>query len=154
MRTSEPPRKSSSLTRIRAAETFLHLHTFMGDESVQTIETGLECGRWFPRKRRNTVRIPQLCTCHSNFQFSQQLLTAFESRFEYLDWLNTHKRRQRPKPFCRTNQRRRFPRRLSRCSLFVMVLHQQSISQFSLQHRPHLGPDLIIQIDSAPLITG
>ena len=82
---SEPPRKSPS--PICAAEYFRPLHKLIGVKSVRKNETGLERGRWLSRKLRNTVLTQQrstMSTCHSNFQFSQQSLIAFEPRFDFL----------------------------------------------------------------------
>jgi hypothetical protein len=41
------------------------------------IETGLKRGRQLSRKQRNTVHMQHLSICHNNYQFPQQLLTAF-----------------------------------------------------------------------------
>jgi hypothetical protein len=41
---------SESSSPIRAAERFMSLHKFESVESVQKIETGLECGQWLLRK--------------------------------------------------------------------------------------------------------
>ena len=115
MRRGDPPRKSSS--PIRASECFRPLHKLIGVESVRKIETGLERGQWLSRKLRNTVLMLSSCPAWPvccNYQFSQQPLTAFESRFDFPDRLDPHKRMQRPKTFRRANRRRRFPRRVSR----------------------------------------
>ena len=117
MRRGDPPRKSSS--PIRGAECFRPLHTFLGVKSVRKIETGLERGQQLSRKLRNTVFTQQrstMSTCHSNFQFSQQPLITFESRFNFLDRLDPYQLMYRPKIFRRANRRRRFPRRVSSCN--------------------------------------
>ena len=104
---------------IRGAEYFRPLHKLIGVTSVRKIETGLQRGRWLSRKLRNTVLTQQrstMSTCHSNFQFSQQSLIAFEPRFDFLAWIDTLKLMQRPKIFSRANRRRRFPRRVSSCN--------------------------------------
>ncbi len=88
---------------------------------------GLERGWWLPRKQKNTVHMQQLSTCHSNFQFSQQSLTAFESRFNFPDQCTTHKHMQRPETCYRTNWQRRFWR-LSCCHVTASA---QRLSVFS-----------------------
>ena len=67
-----------------------------------------------------------------NYQFSQQPLTAFESRFDFPDQLDTLKLMQKQKTFCHADWRRRFPRRVSP-SQKVILLHEHSVSQFSRQ---------------------
>ena len=104
---------------ICGAEYFRPLHKFIGVKSVRKIETGLERGQRLSRKLRNTVLTQQhstMSTCHSIFQFSQQPLIAFESRFDFLDRLDPYQLMQRPKIFRAANRRRRFPRRVSSCN--------------------------------------
>ena len=101
----DPPRKSSS--PIRGAEYFRPLHKFKGVDSAQKVETGLECDQRLLRKLKNTVtgaHCAMLLCEHSVSQFSQQPLTAFESRFDFPDRINTVKHRQRPKTFSRANR--------------------------------------------------
>jgi hypothetical protein len=113
MTRGEPPKKL--LWLIHVADFFLSLNKLRQVESVWKIKTGLERGQLLPRKLRNTVQMQQLSTCHSNFQFSQQLLTAFKSCSVFSDPLNLLKLMQRPKIFLSTNRQRRFSRQLSSC---------------------------------------
>jgi hypothetical protein len=108
VRRSEQPRKLSL-----PIQAFWPLHKFGEVESVRKIETGLKRGQWLSRIMRNAMRMQQLSTCHSNNQFSQQPLTAFESGLNFPDQCNTHKCIQRPKTSCSTNWQRRFLRLLS-----------------------------------------
>jgi hypothetical protein len=48
-------RRFKSPASIRADEYLLPLHVMKGPVSVWTIESGLECGQWLPRKQRITV---------------------------------------------------------------------------------------------------
>jgi hypothetical protein len=66
---------------------------------------------------------------HSVSQISRQPLTPFESRFDYPDLLNLPKLMQRPK----CSAARIGYDDFRGGSPLVMVLHQDSVSQFSLQ---------------------
>jgi hypothetical protein len=101
----EPAWKLSLPTR--AAECFWPLHTFMAVASVWYIETGLECGQWLLTKLKITVTGAKLRHVHSVSQYSLQLLTPFESSFDFPDQRNTFDHRQRPKMFSRANWRQR-----------------------------------------------
>jgi hypothetical protein len=102
-------------------------------ESVQKIKTGLKRGWWLPRKQKNTVHMQKLSTCDSNFQFSQQSLTAFESLFNFPNQCTTHKRMQRPETFYRTKLPRIDNDNFGGGSPVVMLLHQHSDYLFSRQ---------------------
>ncbi len=136
VRRIEPPRKSPS--PIRAAERFRPLNKLMVVESVRKIKMRLKRGQWLSRKWRNTVHMQQLSTCHWNYQFSQQLLTVFESRFDFPDRLNTHEPIQRPKTFRRTNRRRRFLRRLSSCYVTASAQWFYTFSATATSFKPWL----------------
>jgi hypothetical protein len=83
-----------------------------------------------PRKVRKTVHMQQLSTCHSNIQFSQQPLTAFESTFIFPDRCNSHKRMQRQNKY---SVARIGKDDFRGGSPLVMLLHQYSDSLFSQQ---------------------
>jgi hypothetical protein len=77
MTIAEPPWKAEN------AERSGPLHKFRGVVLFRKIQTGLERGRVLSRKQRNNVYMQQLSNCHSNNQFSEQPLTAFEYRFNF-----------------------------------------------------------------------
>jgi hypothetical protein len=96
------------------------------------IETGLECDQRLLRKLKITVTGAKLLYEHSVSPFSRQLLTPYESCFDFPDRLNTHERMQRQKTFSRANRQRLFPRRLA-CSPAQRLPHEDSVSPFSGQ---------------------
>ena len=71
-----------------AAECFLQLLVIKGVELVRKIKTGLECDEQFFKYLRSKEADALLLLSavrHSNYQFSQQPLTALEPRFNFSD---------------------------------------------------------------------
>jgi hypothetical protein len=75
-------------------------HAFIGVWSVRNHKKGFKCDQRLPRILLNTVLIlasSHAVAQHSLFHFSEQPLTAFGSRFNFPDRLNTFDHLQRPK---------------------------------------------------------